>query len=176
MGRSTNCGVIYMCYPGAGKSSTVKDCWGFIDLESSNFKLEDGSKPKDWYKYYVQTAFDLVSQGYSVFLSTHKDVREYVAELRAKRNQDTVVAVVYPSLKLKDEWITRLQSRYDKDPTTKNELALERAKVAYSEDIEDMKRDADEFIFWKIELSSTDYKLIDEILLPDEWAQRPLYK
>ena len=31
-------GVIYICYQGVGKSSTVNECDFFIDLESSNFK------------------------------------------------------------------------------------------------------------------------------------------
>lgn len=44
-------GTIYICYQGVGKSSTVNECDFFIDLESNNFKDENGYRTDDWYDY-----------------------------------------------------------------------------------------------------------------------------
>ena len=75
-------GTIYICYQGVGKSSTVNECDFFIDLESSNFKDENGYRTDDWYIYYVNIAFDLASQGYSVFVSSHEVVRKQISYMK----------------------------------------------------------------------------------------------
>lgn len=79
-------GTIIIGYQGIGKSSTVNkyDFMGnkinsFIDLESSSFRLPDGSRHDDWYKYYINIALDLASQGHNVFISSHNTVREELA-------------------------------------------------------------------------------------------------
>lgn len=160
-------GYIYICYQGVGKSSTVNDSCGFIDLESSNFRLEDGYRPDDWYKYYVNIACDLATQGYSVFVSSHDVVREELARLRDKYHPELKIAVVFPSPDLKEEWVERLQARYDANPTKKNEAALGNAKDRLEENVEEMRADAYEFGFGIIELHKTDYKLIDVLPMQD---------
>lgn len=163
-------GIIYICYQGVGKSNTVNEEIGFIDLESSNFRLENGYRPDDWYKYYAQVAFDIASQGYSVFTSSHDVVRKELARLRDKYYPYITIATVYPSLHLKSEWIERLQKRYDKNPTRKNEAALGNAKDRYEENIKEMQRDAKLNNFEEIEITSIDYKLIDKVSKHDPWS------
>lgn len=154
-------GVIYICYQGVGKSSTVNECDFFIDLESSNFKDENGYRTDDWYVYYVNLAFDLASQGYSVFISSHDVVRKRVSYMKDEYYPNIDIYVVYPSVELKDKWIERLEKRYDENPTKKNKIAWLNAKGRFSENIAEMKKDADDFGFDKVEIDTCKYKLID---------------
>ena len=154
-------GVIYICYQGVGKSSTVNKCDFFIDLESSNFKDENGYRTDDWYVYYVNVAFDLASQGYSVFISSHDVVRKRVSYIKDEYYPNIDIYVVYPSVELKDKWIERLEKRYDENPTKKNKIAWLNAKDRFSENIAEMEKDADDFGFDKVEINTCKYKLID---------------
>ena len=122
-------GTIYICYQGVGKSSTVNECDFFIDLESSNFKD-------------VNIAFDLASQGYSVFVSSHDVVRRQISYMKEKYYPNVRVAIVYPTIDIKDEWIERLKKRYKENPTEKNKLAYLNAKDRFDENIVEMERDA----------------------------------
>ena len=160
-------GTIYICYQGVGKSNTVNDNIGFVDLESSNFRLEDGYRPDDWYKYYSQIAFDLAIQGYSVFTSSHDVVRKELARIRDKHHPGIKIAIVYPIPELRDAWIERLQKRYDKNPTRKNEAALGNAKDRLPENVKEMEADAHKYGFEIIEINSTDYSLIDKLPVQD---------
>ncbi len=161
-------GIIYICYQGVGKSSTVNECDFFIDLESSNFKDENGYRTDDWYVYYVNIAFDLASQGYSVFVSSHEVVRKQISYMKDKYYPNINVCVVYPSVELKDEWIERLEKRYDENPTEKNRVAYLNAKDRFSENIAEMEKDADDFGFDKVEIDTCKYKLIDKLPLEDD--------
>ena len=154
-------GVIYICYQGVGKSSTVNECDFFIDLESSNFKDENGYRTDDWYVYYVNVAFDLASQGYSVFVSSHDVVRKRVSYMKDEYYPNIDIYVVYPSVELKDKWIEQKKKRYDENPTKKNKVAYLNAKDRFSENIAEMKKDADDFGFDKVEINTCKYKLID---------------
>ena len=156
-------GWIYICYQGVGKSNTVNECPGFIDLESSNFRRDDGFRPEDWYKYYANIAFDLATQGYSVFTSSHAILRDELARVRDVYHPEIKIAVVYPDSSLKEEWIERLQKRYDSNPTKKNEAALGNAKERLAENVYEMEEDAGFLNFEKIKIDSTDYKLIDKL-------------
>lgn len=160
-------GTIYICYQGVGKSNTVNDNIGFVDLESSNFRLEDGYRHDDWYKYYSQIAFDLATQGYSVFTSSHDVVRKELARIRDKHHPEIKIAIIYPKPELRDAWIERLQKRYDKNPTRKNEAALGNAKDRLPENVKEMEADAHEYSFEIIEIDSTDYSLIDKLPVQD---------
>ena len=160
-------GTIYICYQGVGKSNTVDSNTGFIDLESSNFRLEDGYRPDDWYKYYAQIAFDLATQGYSVFTASHDVVRKELARIRDKYHPEIKIAIIYPNPELKDEWVERLQKRYDENPTRKNKAALGNAKDRLPENVKEMEADAYRYGFAIIELDSTDYFLIDKLPMQD---------
>ena len=161
-------GTIYICYQGVGKSSTVNECDFFIDLESSNFKDENGYRTDDWYIYYVNIAFYLASQGYSVFVSSHDVVRRQISYMKDKYYPNVNVCVVYPSIELKDEWIERLEKRYDENPTEKNKVAYLNAKDRFDENIAEMEKDAYEFGFDKVEIDICKYKLIDKLPLEDD--------
>ena len=161
-------GTIYICYQGVGKSSTVNECDFFIDLESSNFKDENGYRTDDWYVYYVNIAFDLASQGYSVFVSSHEVVRRQIFYMKEKYYPNIKVAIVYPTVDIKDEWIERLEKRYEENPTEKNKIAYLNAKDRFNENIAEMERDADNFNFEKIEIDKINYSLIYELPLWDD--------
>ena len=161
-------GTIYICYQGVGKSSTVNECDFFIDLESSNFKDENGYRTDDWYIYYVNIAFDLASQGYSVFVSSHDVVRRQISYMKEKYYPNIRVAIVYPTIDIKDEWIERLEKRYEENPTEKNKIAWLNAKDRFSENIGEMEKDADDFEFDKVEIDKINYSLIYELPLWDD--------
>ena len=165
-------GTIYICYQGVGKSSTVNECDFFIDLESSNFKDENGHRNDDWYVYYVNIAFDLASQGYSVFVSSHDVVRRQISYMKDKYYPNVDIYMVYPSVELKDKWIERLEKRYDENPTEKNRVAYLNAKDRFSENIAEMKKDADDFGFNEVEIDTCKYKLIDKLPLEDDIVAR----
>ena len=122
--------MIYVGYQGIGKSSIAgkNNC---IDLESGNFWI-DGNRANDWYKIYVNIAEHLSNQGYKVFMSSHKVIRE---ELNKRKIE---FKVIMPSIFLKEQWIKRLQQRYDKSHLEKDYKALMNAKECYEENIEDL--------------------------------------
>lgn len=122
--------MIYVGYQGIGKSS-ISGKNNCIDLESSNFWV-DGERVNDWYKIYVNVAEHLSNQGYKVFMSSHKNVRE---ELNKRKIE---FKVIMPSIFLKEQWIKRLQQRYDKSQLYKDYKALRSAKEYYEENIEDL--------------------------------------
>ena len=142
--------MIYVGYQGIGKSS-ISGKNNCIDLESGNFWV-DGNRANDWYKIYVNIAEHLSNQGYKVFMSSHKVVRE---ELN-KRNVD--FKVICPSLDLKGQWIERLQQRYDKSYLEKDYKALMNAKECYEENIEDLLQEN-----YIIQIQDMNYDLSDLI-------------
>lgn len=152
---------IYIGYQGIGKSSTANAKNGFIDLESSNFRLEDGNRPKDWYKYYVNLAFALAKQGYKVFVSSHDIVRKEIGRLKNKNNIN--VAIIHPSLSLKEDWIKKLETRFNDNPSYKNELAYLNTKNHYTDNIKEMISDSISFGFDDICIQTINYTLIDTI-------------
>lgn len=122
--------MIYVDYQGIGKSS-ISGKNNCIDLESGNFWV-DGNRADYWYKIYVNIAEHLSNQGYKVFMSSHKVVRE---ELNRRKIE---FKVIMPSIFLKEQWIKRLQQRYDKSQLEKDYKALMNAKECYEENIEDL--------------------------------------
>ena len=122
--------MIISGYQGIGKSSLAgtNNC---IDLESGNFWI-DGIRDKNWYKIYCNIANHLSAQGYTVFVSSHEIVRK---ELE-KSNE--VVCVVYPSIKLKDQWIKKLKDRYETTKLEKDFKALANAMDRYEENIKEL--------------------------------------
>lgn len=148
--------MIIIGYQGIGKSSTVKENKGeYIDLESSNFKDSKGNRPSDWYIYYCNVANDLSKQGYNVFVSSHDVVRKELSKSKEK------VIVVHPDLSLKDEWIERLQKRYDKTHLDKDKFALLNAKDRFVANNKELSVDAKKYGYDDIIITTTNYKLHD---------------
>ena len=146
--------MIIVGYPGIGKSTLAGRDHRFIDLESSNFKIE-GERSEDWCKVYCKVAEDLSRQGYIVFVSSHLAVRE---ALRGSR--ETVVAV-FPSDALKDIWLAKLENRYHETRSEKDRLAFDHAYHWYDEDITALSN-CD--IPYKICLRNMDYDLEASII------------
>lgn len=144
--------MIYVGYQGIGKSS-IAGKNGCIDLESGNFWI-DGERPNNWYKMYVNIAEHLSIQGYMVFISSHKIVREELA------NRGIAYCTIAPAPELKDKWIDRLQKRYDKTGLEKDYKALMNAKDCYEENVLSLIYDADSVM--SILILSTDYDLYEE--------------
>lgn len=150
--------MVIIGYQGIGKSSVTarsKQAGSnkYIDLESSNFFV-DGKRPDSWHHIYAQIAEDLSSQGFTVFVSSHDVVRKALAKL------DVKVVIITPGLHLKDQWIERLQKRYESDPSDKNFKALENAKAMYEQGVSGLLQQND---FDVIEIKNIDYDLTDII-------------
>lgn len=145
--------MIIIGYQGIGKSSISCAENNCIDLESSNFWNKEGKRPDDWYIYYCNIAADLSKQGFTVFVSSHKEVRDYLLNFIDK----TMIVCIFPEPYLKDEWIQRLQDRYDNDPSEKNYKALMNAKDRFKENVEEMR--ASGHLHYGI--SDMDYNLLD---------------
>lgn len=144
--------MIIVGYQGIGKS-TLAGINEFIDLESGNFWV-DGTRPENWYKMYVKIAIHLSQQGYDVFTASHKVVRDEL-----KKYNETVV-VCYPSLELKDEWIKKLEERYNSTNLEKDFKAWKNAEQMYEENIKDLM---DEKEFIHCELTDMGYELHYEL-------------
>lgn len=142
--------MIYVGYQGIGKSS-ISGKNNCIDLESGNFWV-DGERINNWYKIYVNIAEHLSNQGYNVFMSSHKFVREEL------NNRGINFAVICPSLKLKEQWINRLQERFDRTRSTKDFKALKNAEEMYEENIKDLASERNTII-----ITTIDYDLNDLI-------------
>ena len=142
--------MIYVGYQGVGKSSIAgkNNC---IDLESGNFWV-DGIRPNDWYKIYVNIAEHLSNQGYKVFMSSHKMVREEL------NNRGIEFTVICPSLALKEQWIKRLQERFDRTKSIKDFKALKNAEEMYEENIRDLTSEKNTIV-----ITTTNYDLLERI-------------
>ena len=122
--------MIISGYQGIGKSSLAgkNNC---IDLESGNFWV-DGKRADDWYKPYCQIANHLSEQGYIVFVSSHEVVRREL-----EKSKEPVYAI-FPAIDLKDEWIKKLEDRYNNTKLDKDYRALMNAKDRYKENITEL--------------------------------------
>lgn len=132
--------MIIIGFPGIGKSSVTRayegdtNTTGYIDLESNNFVKDD-----NWVKEYCDLAIDLELQGYNVFVSSHKKVREYLAE---RQGTFPDIVEVFPSKELCGMWLNRLESRYMKCKTDKNERALNYMRNNFDTAVDEMEHDA----------------------------------
>lgn len=131
--------MIIIGFPGIGKSSVTRaydgetNTTGYIDLESSNFVKDD-----NWVKEYCGLAIDLDLQGYNVFVSSHKAVREYLAE---KQDIFPDIVEVFPAMYLYREWMSRLSYRCGKDSSDKNYRAYKYMENNFHTAIEEMEQD-----------------------------------
>jgi len=146
--------MIIIGYQGIGKSTTVSQNDKFIDLESGNFWIEDEetgikSRDKNWFIPYCNIAEHLSQQGYTVFVSSHKEVRE-----RLKKSKELVVGC-YPAHPLKNEWIKRLENRWKDSGSDKDYKALANAVDRFDENIDEIEKDCR----YTIKIESMHYSL-----------------
>lgn len=144
--------MIFCGYQGVGKSSICNRENGYIDFESSNFFVNE-MRPNAWIDIYINQAVSLNEQGYDVFLSTHKALRDRLNEL----NID--FTVITPSIDLKEQWIERLSNRYNNNPSLKNMKALKNAEEYYEENVKDLCSESK-----VIMITNVDYDLKDCII------------
>ena len=145
--------MIVIGYQGIGKSSLAGRNNRFIDLESGNFWV-DGKRADDWYKPYCQIAEHLSQQGYIVFTSSHEVVRKQLS------GSSEVVVLVFPSVELKDEWIAKLEKRYEESGLEKDYKALMNAKDRYEENIKELElTEPSGYLMYKMVLRDMDYDL-----------------
>lgn len=159
-------GLIVIGYQGIGKSSLGGWC-KCIDLESSNFYINE-HRNEDWYKIYCNIALNIANQGYIVFTSSHKEVREYFYQYlnNLPANIGNIVIFCPQALQEKD-WIDRLQTRYDKTNLDKDKRALDGAMERYEEDIYNLTHSG--FIYYQPK--SVDYNLKNYIeKMRDQWC------
>ena len=140
--------MIIIGYQGIGKSTLANKNTNYIDLESSNFFI-DGKRQENWFIIYCNIANHLSEQGKNVFVSSHEVVRESLKYSKEK------VVVVYPSLKLKEQWLEKLQKRYNITQLEKDYKALMNAKDRYEENIKELQNND----FTKIEIKDINYDL-----------------
>ena len=156
-----NSGVIVVGYPGIGKTTLSQTSDHFLDLESSCFRV-DNEHIEDWEIVYCQVAVHLAKQGYVVFCSSHKIIRD---RLWTMDLPDCVHKMcVVPSEDLKDKWIEKLKLRHERSRYLKDFYAYVRASERYIEDIKSIKNDFDVIL----ELKSLEYDL--EGLLKEKFA------
>lgn len=144
--------MIVIGYQGIGKSTLAGRDNKFIDLESGNFWV-DGKRADDWYKPYCQIAEHLSQQGYIVFTSSHEVVRKQL------ENSSETIAIVYPSIKLKDEWIDKLEKRYAESGLEKDYKALMNAIDRYEDNIRELGEYGHERQVCRSIITSMDYDL-----------------
>lgn len=125
--------MIIIGYPCIGKSSFCNDFDKFIDLESSCFSK---SNPL-WYKDYCTVARDLESQGYNVFVSSHKEVREELAPYQ----KSIKIVEILPTLEMRDTWVTRVSNRYINTLSVKDKAAMDFIIKNYVFGVGDMMAD-----------------------------------
>lgn len=140
--------MIIIGYQGIGKSTLAKDSLKYIDLESGNFWI-NGERDEQWYKPYCNIANHLSAQGYTVFTSSHKEVREEL------KNSNEIVKIAFPSLELKTDWLIRLTNRYNESMLEKDYKALINASLYYEDNIKDLMNEP----FDKIIINNIDYNL-----------------
>lgn len=147
--------MIIVGYQGIGKSTLAKSGNGFIDLESGNFWVE-GHRSPDWSIVYANIAKHLNEQGYHVFTSSHKVVRKALLEIMKEEK----VAICYPALFLKKEWVNKLETRYHLSNLEKDYKAWRNAAEMYDENITDLMMETNMI---HIILKDMKYNLSDEI-------------
>ena len=148
--------MIIIGYQGIGKSTLAGERLqfgpAFIDLESGNFWV-DGKRAEDWYKPYCQIAEHLSEQGFVVFTSSHEVVRNQLMNSKER------VFIAFPSLELKDAWIEKLKTRWERTQLDKDYKAYMNALERYEDNIKELMDSPFEQIIIKTEY----YHLDDEI-------------
>ena len=154
--------MIYIGYPCIGKTTLAKEKNNFIDLESSYFSPFSSAAPAN-YLTYCNLAIDLNNQNFNVFVSSHRQVTDYLINSYKHIGQTNELCIIYPAEYLYTNWSRKAFERYLKDKSAKNKRALDRILEHYAEDIDYLKRLCKTENIHSIEIAEIDYKLIDYI-------------
>ena len=148
--------MIIIGFPGIGKSTLASNNDKFVDLESSYFKPVN-NRNDDWVVDYCKLAELLSKNGDIVFISSHKAVRDYIA----KMHTDELVACIFPSERIRKQWVKKLENRYMNSDLDKDYRAFIRAKDHYDDDIRELY--SDDRILYKWVITDINYNLEEEI-------------
>lgn len=157
--------MIIIGYQGIGKSTLARNSEvdGYIDLESSCFWYndDDGNRVRheNWAEIYTNIAKHLSRQFNIVFVSSHQVVRDELAN-----DENDFIVVCVPDLKLKDQWIKRLEDRYNSTKLEKDYKALMNAKDRYEENINELIEDAKNNDWHIITITDMHYDLNEMIV------------
>lgn len=150
--------MIVCGFPGIGKSSICQGGSGFIDLDSSAFKLHGG---KLNVSLYVQVATELSRQGNTVFVSTHQEVVDELLAMVGWNHGNFIFTVCYPSLNLYDFWCRKLLDRYLNDSkTNRNRHAFQFVFEHYEDAIEHLMEVGAEDGVIDIQINDSGYDLL----------------
>lgn len=144
-------GLIIIGYPGIGKSSLAKKIGNCVDLESSYF---------DDFKRYCTLAMDIADQGNIVFVSSHKRVCEYFNTVPLLENVARAV-IICPRTTMKDEWIKKLEERYENSGLEKDYRALEFVRYNFESSIVNLCSRYENLPVYQI--NAMDYRLKDYV-------------
>jgi len=125
--------VIVIGYQGIGKSTFCQNSNSFryIDLESRNTKVR-GIRYECWADVYANFALDLSSQGYTVFVSSHKQLQDILS----KTETEEYIISVFPAKELKQEWLDRLEKRWEDTRLDKDYVAWKDAVKNFDDEID----------------------------------------
>lgn len=134
-------GLIVCGYPGVGKSS-IGGWNNCIDLESSYFshRAYVPQKLKSWVPQYCAVAISLAQQGFTVLVSTHKEVIAHLIFTifpQKLTGIDVEVVIFCPDHRYKQEWIERLKKRVClPNALDKHERALQHVEEHFDDDMD----------------------------------------
>ena len=148
--------MIIIGFPGIGKSTLASSNDKFVDLESSYFKPVN-NRNDDWVVDYCKLAELLSKNGHIVFISSHKAVRDYIAKMRT----DELVVCVFPSERIREQWIKKLEDRYMDSNLDKDYRAFIRTRDHYDDYIRELY--SDNGILYKWVITNINYNLEEEI-------------
>ena len=154
--------MIICGYHGIGKSTLayMDSNANYIDLESNLFYY-NGERDKNWHIVYCNIAHSISKQDNVVFISTHKEVRDYLKTTLWTKG------ICYPSLELKDFWIKKLEERYNQTKLDKDYRAWYSSVNNYTNNIRELENQ-DGFV--KYAIKSEDYDLAR--ILKDCWSEK----
>ena len=148
--------MIIIGFPGIGKSTLACNNYKFVDLESSYFKPVN-NRNDDWVVEYCQCAVYLSLHGFIVFVSSHKAVRDYLAKIHISEP----IVYIFPSERIKEQWVKKLEDRHMESGLDKDYRAFIRARDYYDYDIRDLY--SDDGIPYKWVITDINYNLEEEI-------------
>ena len=147
-------GQIICGFPAIGKSTLAKHK-NYIDLDSSLFTIQSNNgaeKNSNWVITYINVAKMLANKGFTVFISTHSEVRNYLKE------KEIEFTVIYPKLELEEAWIERLRQRFEQSGKDADFRAFRFIQNNYKNAVVELQIEKK-----RIEIESMDYSLIDLI-------------
>lgn len=143
-------------YQGIGKTTYCKNHTDAYDLDSSNYKKDDG-----WTKLYVDDAIKTLHKGFNkVFISAHQNV---VNELLSRNLPDITIVVAIPK-ENKKAWEARLRFRYEQCQKKYAFNALQDFLLNYDTDMQYYQKLKDNEKVSVIEVSARIYTNLSELL------------